>query len=237
MGISLALGAVAATLVPEMPTFRRAAFGLFALTFFTSLLLSDRGMYSELVFSWLGPDSEHFAPITLLSGLFSAPPNQLIGVLWAGIVQWWMGSEVEAQWGSLRYALRTVFCALLGLGSLYFLAPLLPAEFSGQTVSGPLCVQVASVVFFAKTLNTIQFRPLGAPPISGAWLGILLCALLIAWPLVGGLSGLVGSVAVCVTALVAFLGSLRWDQNPGSKSKKKSSANLRVVRTAEDMLN
>lgn len=220
-----------------MPTFRRAAFGLFALTFFISLLLSDRAIYSDLVFSFAGPDSEAFAPVTLLSGLFSVPPNQLIGVFWACIVQWWMGSEVEAQWGSFRYAFRTVLCAVLGLASLYGLAPLLPAEYAAQPVNGSLCIQVASVVFFAKTLSTIQFRPLGAPPISGAWLGILLTALLVAWPLVGGLSGLVGSVAVLVTALVAFLGSLRWDQNPSPGTKKKSSDHLRVVRTAEDMLN
>lgn len=220
-----------------MPSFRRAAFGLFALTFFSSLLLCDREIYTSMLFSWALPDSPGFAPWTALTALVSVPPEQLLGVLWACVVQWWMGSEVEAQWGSLRYFFRTIFCALLGLVSLYGIAPLLPLEYSSQAVSGSICVQVASVVFFAKTLSTIQFRPFGASPISGAWLGSLLCVMLVAWPMVGGLAGMAGSVAAGVTALAAFLGSLRWDQNPVRKSKKKSDSHLRVVRTAEDMLN
>lgn len=216
-----------------MPPFRRAAFALFCVIFFGSLLLSDRSFYSVLLLDW--SLQEPVAWWSPLSGLFFAPPEQLLTVAWALVLQWSIGSELESRIGSWRFLLVVLLSALGGELSAFGIGPLLPAEYSGVTVNGALCAQVATVVVFGVVAPKEEFRPFGISPMSGAWWAILLGVVLVVWPMVEGLGGVLGVISALVSALLAGVGA-RFLARPDNPRKKPKKSHLRVVRRAEDML-
>ena len=198
-------------------------------------------MYDELLFSWQihGDDGLDLRPWTWLTALLAAPPGQLLAVAWAGIVQWFLAGEVERRWGPWRYLAIVVIAGLLGELSLFGIAPLLPESLRTLPVNGVLCVQVAAVVGFGVCFPQRKVRPLGLAPIAGQWLAILLAIALMTWPLVGGLGGIVGGIAVGVSASVAWLASWMMDRKMSGPrpDKVRKASHLRVVRSADDLLN
>lgn len=226
-----------------LPRFRRGAFALFALTFVVTMLLGDRPVADAFT---LEPGAvlggrEWWTP---LSTLFRYPEGLgLLGLMWTLIIQWVIGSRLEGFWGTTRYLVMVLVAGLLGYAAMLGLALAVPAA-STLSFAGAAPIDVAAALAFSIVFarETMQF---GSKEVSPILIGGIAGALALSFPMVVAMVAgtpaaqawptvIPGAVAGLVA--VAFVQPWRKRNNSGKVGRGKK-AHLRVVRTADDMLN
>ncbi len=229
-----------------LPRFRRGAFALFALTFVVSMLLGDRAVADALT---LEPEQvlagrEWWTP---LATLFRYPEGLgLLGLLWTLIIQWMIGSRLEGFWGAARYLIMVLVAGLLGYAAVLGLAVALPSvaslSFAG---AGPLDVAAAVAFMFVFARETMR---VGSAELSPVLIGGIAAALALGFPLIVALvAGLPaaqawpvvvpGAVAGLVATVFVRPWQKRGDSGKVAATKPRAQSHLRVVRSADDMLN
>ena len=230
-----------------LPAFRRGAFALFALCFLVTLLLGDRGQLAaslsleagELLAGrrWWTPAT---APLRYPEGL------ALLGLLWTLVVQWVIGSRLEGFWGTTRYLVMVAVAGVVGYAGTAALALALPAlrtvSLSGATPLDAAAV-LAFAVVFARERMRLGRRELPTLPLA-AGIGVLVLATPIVAALVDGASMAAASLTAIPSVLAMLVATLfvqPWRRRTSSgkvgASKPRRATHLRVVRSADDMLN
>lgn len=230
-----------------LPRFRRGAFVLFALTFIVTMLLGDRvALHGALA---VEPQAilagrEWWTPVT---ALFRYPEGPgMFGLLLTLVVQWVLGSRLDGFWGTTRYLIMVLVAGVVGYGGVVGLAAALP-ETGALVHCGPSPMDTAAIVAFAWVfanerlhLGSAEISPLLAAGIAGLLcVGFpLLVAVLAGTPLAQAWPALVPSI---VAALVATLFVQPWRKREKSgkvgRETRRDHPHLRVVRSADDMLN
>lgn len=230
-----------------LPSFRRGAFALFALTFVVTMLLGDRSQLSAAL--TVRPDEilagrSWWTPLT---ALFRYPEGLgLVGLLWTLAVQWVIGSRLDGFWGTARYLIMVLVAGLLGYGALIGLAAAVPAV-AALDYAGPSPIDTAAAVAFGwvfaserMELGSAELAPL---PVAGVAALVslafpLLVAVAAGTPIAGAWPALIPGVVAALVATV-FVQPWRARENSGKvgRTKPRGQSHLRVVRTPEDMLN
>jgi hypothetical protein len=230
-----------------LPRFRRGAFALFALTFFVTMLLGDRGSVSEAF--TLQPDEllagrHWWTPVT---ALFRYPEGLgLLGLVLTLAIQWGLGSRLEGFWGTTRYLLMVLVAGLVGYAGVIALGAVMPAA-ATLDYAGPSPIDTAAVVAFGWVFAR-QRMQLGSAEISPLLVVGIAAPLSVTFaPLMAAVAGtpitqtwpmLIPGV---LAAVVATLFVQPWQKRPNSgkvgRTEQRGQTHLRVVRTPEDMLN
>ena len=168
----------------SLPKFRRGPFWLFLVTLITTLLLADRvEIASKLLLNdGFGGSLFLWQPV---SSLFLFPDGQLGGLFLTLIVQWFLAGHVEHMWGTRRYVVFVLSCALAGTVSTALLGLAVPAV-SAVTIGGSTGIDLAALIAFAVVFARQPMQLFGALPIKGFSIGILAAFLAIAAPLIRG---------------------------------------------------
>jgi hypothetical protein len=191
---------------------------------------------------------------TPLTALLRAPEGLgMLGLLWTLIVQWVMGTRLEQFWGTTRYLIMVLVAGLVGHAAVIGLAAALP--FAGSLVysgTGPL--DTAAIVAFAwvfadehvelgsADIPTVRVAAVLAPITLGFPMLVAVVAgtpVGSAWPtLVPGIVAAgIATLPGIVAAGIATLFVQPWRKRPKSGKVGRAQPHLRVVRTADDMLN
>jgi membrane associated rhomboid family serine protease len=222
-----------------LPRFRAGAFWVFALSFVGSFLLGDASFGDALRFDPAGVTAlmTWWQPFT---APFVYPEWGLYGVGVTLIVQWVIGSRLEELWGMRRYlvfALVTGVVAYAGAAGV----SLAWAELASRPPTGLTPVDAAVLVAFAVAFRGQSVALPGASsPIPAGALSLILALPVVGSPVFGG--GGVGTlVPVGIAAVVAVLFVQPWRSSPKTgkvgRKKVKNKAGLRLVHSAEDLLN
>nr|WP_255216246.1 rhomboid family intramembrane serine protease [Pseudenhygromyxa sp. WMMC2535] len=210
------------------------------------MLLGDRGFAAALSLepASLLQGQRWWSPLT---ALFRYPEGLgLLGLLWTLIVQWWIGSRLEGFWGTTRYLVMVLVAGLVGYGGVAALALALPA-FASLTFSGATPMDAAAILAFAVVFARERMK-LGSREVAPGLVAGIAGLVVLAFPLVAALvSGATlaaawpVSIPPLLAALVAVLFVQPWRKRGSSgkveRSKVRGASHLRVVRTADDMLN
>lgn len=230
-----------------LPRFRRGAFALFALTFLVTLLLGDRSAVADvttLVPAEVLAGRGWWTPLT---ALFRYPEGLgMLGLLWTLIVQWVLGSRLDGFWGPTRYLIMVLIAGLVGYGGAVGLAALMP-ELGALAHGGPGPIDTAAIVAFGWVFAGERLQ-LGSAEISPTLVAGIAAPLTIGFPmLVAVVAGtpvgwawaalIPGALAAVVATL--FVQPWRKRENSGKvgRETRRDQPHLRVVRTADDMLN
>tara|TARA_R110000868_G_scaffold226115_11_gene478644 strand:+ start:5795 stop:6544 length:750 start_codon:yes stop_codon:yes gene_type:complete len=178
----------------------------------------------------------------LIFQLFTYPliEKQLLAVIFNGLLLWFLGSELEAQWGRKRY-IQFLLAATLTAGIVYvligltFLSHTSVSSFplSGlQGIGASLCVAYA-ILYPDRTFMFMMIFPMKAK-----WF----CALLVGMELYTGFFSPMGALAWGhLAAMAGGFGMLIWFTKAGAKKpkgvsnftfkmeKKKGKAHLSLV--------
>jgi len=224
----------------SLPRFHKGSFWLFVVVAATTALVSDRGeVASQLL---LGPgfsEGQVWQPLTALA-LF--PPEQVAGVLLTLVIQWFVGGQVEARWGTRRYLTVVLGCGLMGYLGTALIGLGVP-EVASHSAGGSTPIDLAALLAFGTVFARIHLRVLGLLPITGRGLAILGIVLALISPLARGAAWpqILPSAIAIVTAILWIRpfrggpGSRRpARRKPKSKAKK---SHLRVVGPDDKLLN
>lgn len=225
-----------------LPRFRRGAFALFALAFFVTMLLGDRAaLHLSLQPSEVLAGRQWWTPVSAM--LRYGEGLGMLGLLWTLLVQWGMGSRLEGFWGTGRYLIMVLIAGLVGYGGAVGLAFVLPAagelSYTGMAPLDTAAVVAFAWVFagerlqvFSTSLSPVLVAAIAAPVTLGFPLLVTLVAgtpIGAAWPTL---------VPSLLAAVVATLFVQPWRRREKSgKVGRENRPNLRVIRTADDMLN
>ena len=228
-----------------LPRFRRGAFALFALAFIVSMLLGDRPPVADALTLEPGrvlAGQEWWTPLTTL---FRYPEGLgLLGLVWTLLIQWLIGGRLEGFWGTTRYVVMAVVAGLLGYAATLGLALAVPTagslSFAG---AAPIDVAAAVAFMFVFAREKMSF---GSTEVSPLLIGGIASALAFGFPMiVAVVAGIPAAQAWptlipgTVAAAVATLFVQPWQKRgkSGKVASGKPGAHLRVVRSADDMLN
>jgi len=229
-----------------LPSFRRGAFGLFALAFVVTLLLGDRAFAAALE---LRPDQLLSGRLwwTPLSGLFREPEGLgMLALLWTLIVQWWLGSRLEGFWGTPRYLIMVMVSGLVGMLGAAALGLALPAM-REATLVGSAPLDFAAVVAFGFVFAKERLQ-VGSREISPVVVALVSGLVVLSFPLIVALAAGASIahawpslVPAGIAGVVALLFVQPWRRRPTSgkveRAKHRGQSHLRVVRSSDDMLN
>ena len=228
-----------------LPRFRRGAFAVFALAFVVTMLLGDRSIGDAL---GLQPESlltggRWWTPLT---ALFRQPEGLgMLGLLWTLLVQWILGSRLEGFWGTARYLLMILVAGLVAHGAVVGLALALPAVretvFAG---SAPLdAAAVAAFAFvFARERMHLGSRSVSPVAVAGVF-GLIVLVFPVLTAVVGGTPAAAAWPLLIPQALAAAVATVfvqPWRKRESSgkvERSRRDASHLRVVRSADDMLN
>jgi membrane associated rhomboid family serine protease len=229
-----------------LPSFRRGAFALFVVVFVMTILLGDRPFASAL----------ECRPAELLVGrlwwtpltaLFRQPEGLgMLGLLWTLVVQWWLGSRLEGFWGTARYLTLVLVSAVVGMAGAAALGLVLPSVREAMLVgTAPLdfAAVVAFGLVFANERLVVGKREISPVAVAGvAGLVVLSFPMIVA--LVGGTPFAAAWPTLlppAIAGMVAVVFVQPWRRRPTSgkveRAKHHGQPHLRVVRSADDMLN
>lgn len=224
-----------------LPRFRPAAFGLFAVIWFVSMLLGDQPWAIELALDPAGFARAEglWQPLTAL--LFQpVGRGALAGTL---LVLWICASPLEGFWGMRRYLVMVLVSGLVGYVGTGLLALVVPIIAASAPIFSALPLELATVVAFGFVFSDTPYRPFGMDrPIRGRWVGVGLGLLLVGMPFINGQSWY-PLVPASMSALVAVLFVTQPWRRPGKSGKidakkpRDRPSHLRLVHSAEDMLN
>ncbi len=224
-----------------LPRFRPAAFGLFALIWFVSMLLGDRPWATALA---LDPDGFARAQGLWqpLSAMFLQPVGR--GALLATLLVLWIcASPLEGFWGPRRYLVMVLVAGFVGYVGTGLLALGVPAIATAPPFGSALPVELATVVAFGFVFSDTPYRPFGMEkPIRGRLVALVLAALLVAMPFINGQlwTPLVPALISSLVAVLFVTQPWRRQGKSGKIDAKKPRdrpSHLRLVHSAEDMLN
>lgn len=217
---------------------------MFTLVFAVSLLLGDRPAASRLVLvpAAFARGEDWWTPLT---APFLFPDGHLPAIAFTLIVQWFLGSAVEAVWGTRRWLATIVGSAVLG----YLVAGLVPLAWaparSWPALAGATPLDLAATTAFGFALGDREHRLSGLlHPIRGRVIAGFTVLLVLALPFAraGGIDAwptiLPSVVAVLGTALAARPWRRRAKSGTiGGRKPRKNGPKLRVVERADDLLN
>lgn len=226
----------------SLPRFHKGSFWLFVVVAATTALVSDRGeIASQLL---LGPgfsEGQVWQPLTALA-LF--PPEQVAGVLLTLVVQWFVGGQVEARWGTRRYLTVVLGCGLIGYLGAALIGLGVPAV-AAHPIGGSTPIDLAALLAFGTVFARIHLRVLGLLPITGRGLAILGIVLALISPLARGAPWpqILPSALAILAAVIwirPFRGgppSSRKPARPFKPKPKAKKSHLRVVGPDGNLLN
>jgi len=235
-----------------LPRFRRGAFAVFVLAFAVSMLLGDRAGFAPAL--TVTPDlvlqgQRWWTPLTAL--LRSPEGIGMLGLVWTLGVQWVFGSRLEGFWGTSRYLVMLLVAGVVGYGGTVALGLVLPAV-REASLSGTAPLDAAALTAFMFVFGGESMTVFGREVAPRLMAGIGL-ALVLGLPLLSAVVGSQGVAGVApgsawpslvpslLAALVAALFVQPWRKSESSgkvdSSKQRGAPHLRVVRTADDMLN
>jgi membrane associated rhomboid family serine protease len=206
-----------------------------ATTITASLLLGDQPWAANWRLELSQPFVEQWW--TLLSAPFTVPEGRLLALLPHLLTQWWLGGRLEMFWGTKRFLFFVLAVAMLSTLGAGFLGPALSAA---GPLGGPTAIDGAillgfGVVFARETYELpLMSAPMGARPVAAMMSLVVFATASNAfadWPALLGLPG-----ALVVAA--AFLWQpWRRSHKTGKLSAAQRAPHLRVVRSADDLLN
>lgn len=194
-----------------LPKFQRGGFWLFVVAAAASALLADHPLARELTLN-----ARFVADLALwqpLSAIVLYPEGQLGGLIGTLLIQWFVGSHLEAIWGTRRYLGLVLGAAALGYLALALLGLVVPAALLFPT-GGTTPADLAAVVGFGVVFGRQPVQLFGALPISARGLAGLAAALMLLGPLLRGQWP--QAVPIAVAALGALLLASRWRSPPSS---------------------
>ncbi len=214
---------------------------MFVVVAATTALLSDRSDIAGQIL--LGPgfgDGQVWQPLTAMA-MF--PPEQVTGVLLTLVIQWFVGGQVEARWGTRRYLTMILTCGFVGYLGTALLGLVIP-DVAGHTVGGSTPIDLAALLAFGAVFARIHLRVLGLLPLTGRGLAILGVVLALVSPLARGAPWpqVLPSVLAIVAAVIwvrpfGGSGGKRRRNGKGKSTKNKKRSHLRVVGPDEKLLN
>lgn len=218
-----------------LPSVRPGVTIVVALSLTASLLLGDQPWTS----SWrLDPTTTLLSqPWVVLTAPLTLPEGRLLALLTHLLTQWWIGGRLEVFWGTKRYLAFALACACLAIVGAGFLGPALGAT---GLIGGPIALDAAVLLAFAVVFGRESYElpglgaPLGARPIA------VLLGLVVLMPA----SSAFRDWAMLLTLPGALLVASTFLWQPWHRSSKSGklgraskSSHLRVVRSADDLLN
>lgn len=217
------------SILAGLPRFQRGGLWLFLIVVATSALLSDHPLAPQLLLDLLFP--QELALWQPLTAVFLFPNGHLGGLLGTFLLQWFIGSHLEAKWGTARYLTFVLAPAMLGYLALALLSLAMPAAVA-MPIGGTAPADVAAVVGFGVVFGRLPVQLFGALPVSARAFAGFMTALLVAGPMFAGLY--THAIPPAVAAALALGLALRWRTPPSSgkvaarKGGRKPS-HLRVV--------
>lgn len=220
-----------------LPRFRPGSFWLFVAVAAASAFVSDLPLADHLV---LGPPfAASLALWQPLTAPLLFPEGQLTGLIGTALIQWFVGSPVEARLGTARYLGLVLGAAVLGYLVLGLLGLGVPAALS-QPHGGTTPVDLAAIAVFGVLFAREPVSIFGVLPVTARSFAAVAVALLLLGPLLrGGWPDIVpGAVAVAIALLLAR----RWQKPAGSgtvgpRRAKKRPRHLKIVDGREHYLN
>jgi membrane associated rhomboid family serine protease len=176
-------------------------------------------------------------PWVVLSAPFTLPEGRLATLLGHLLTQWWIGGRLESFWGTKRYIAFALACGALGVLGAGLLAPLLGAS---AIIGGPMALDCAVLLAFAVVFARERYdlpglqTPLGARPIAVLTSLLVLMPATAAfrdWPMLLSLPG------ALLVAAVFLWQPWRRSNKSGKLGRAGKASHLRVVRSADDLLN
>lgn len=200
------------------------------------------GMFSLV--QWLGLVPGATFPLRLHT-LVTYPwvETHLMSVLFNGLAIWFLGAELERQWGKRVY-LKFLFTCVFLAAILYLL--LTAVVLRGTWLGGGVLVGSAGFTFALTTAYAVlyperQFLMMFMFPIKAKWFCLILAGIEL---YLGLFSGNPASWGHLLSMGVAFLiiryqtlGPVRWwlkETSVGTGSRKKDSGHLRLVKPEDD---
>lgn len=218
-----------------LPSFRPGVSAVVAATVCASLLLGDQPWAAAWRLELGQPVIEQWW--TLLSAPWSIPEGRLVALLPHLLTQWWFGGRLEMFWGTKRLLFFVLVIATLSTLAAAFLAPVLSAvgPFGGPTAIDCAILLGFGVVFSRETYELpLMSAPMGARPLAAMMALVVLGAASNAFVNWSALLGLPGALIVAV----AFVWQpWRRSHKTGKLSAAQRAPHLRVVRSADDLLN
>jgi membrane associated rhomboid family serine protease len=223
----------------NLPRFRPASFWLLVVATATSGFVSDLPLADRLL---LGPSFvADPAPWQPLTAPFLFPDGQLAGLIGTALLQWFVGSRVEARLGPARYLGLVLGGAVLGYLALGLVGLAVPAALAVPH-GGTVPIDIAAVVAFGVLFARDPLALFGLLPITARSFAGVAVALLLLGPLLRG--GWPDIVPGLVAAGLALVVTRRWQKRPASgkvgprkASKSKRPRHLRIVDGREQYLN
>lgn len=223
----------------SLPKFRRGAFTIFLLAAITSAMLGDQPLAHQLV---LRPGDvldgrELWTPLT---ANFMFPNNELFGLVGTGFFQWFIGSQLEAFWGTKKYV-----TLVLGAGVAGYIAAVLVGALSstaaGIEVGGSVPMDLAAITAFGFVFANRHVRLLASLPLSVKGFSLLLVGLSLVIPLLRGspwpaMVPVAVAVAVAAAAVTQPWRRLR-DSGKLKGPAKAKKRHLKVVKPDPKLLN
>ncbi|MGH1342008.1 MAG: hypothetical protein ACRBN8_10680 [Nannocystales bacterium] len=223
----------------SLPKFGRGSFAIFLAAAVLSAMLGDQPVANQLALqpSAVLSGDELWSPLT---ANFMFPNNELIGLLSTGFAQWFIGSQLEAFWGTKKYV-----TLVLGAGVAGYVASVvvgaLSATAAGIEVGGSVPMDLAAITAFGFVFANRQLRLLASLPLSVKGFSALLVGLALVLPLFRGspwpvVVPLAVAVAVAAAAVTQPWRRLR-DSGKLRGSKKAKKRHLKVVGPDSKLLN
>ena len=223
----------------SLPKFGRGAFVILLLAAVSSAMLGDQPFAHQLVL--LPADVLHGRELwTPLTANFMFPNNELFGLLGTGFTQWFIGSQLEAFWGTKKYV-----TLVLGAGIAGYVAAVLVGALSstaaGTEVGGSVAMDLAAITAFGFVFANRQLRLLASLPLSVKGFSMLLVGLSLVIPLLRGspwpsVVPLLVAVAVAAAAVTQPWRRLRDSGKLEGRGKAKKR-HLKVVGPDSKLLN
>lgn len=194
-----------------LPRFRPGSFWLFVVAGAASAFVSDLPLARHLLLG--APFLADPAPWQPLTAPFLFPEGKLAGLIGTGLLQWFVGSPVEARLGTARYLGLVLGAAVVGYLALGLCGLLVPAALAaphGGTTPVDLAALAAFGVLFAREPVSV----FGVLPVTARGFAGVVIALLLLGPLLRG--GWPDIVPGLVAAGLALLVTRRWQKRPAS---------------------
>lgn len=220
-----------------LPRFRPGSFWLFVVAAATSAFVADLPVAGLLV---LGPPfADALALWQPLTAPFLFPEGQLAGLIGTALLQWFVGSAVEARLGIARYLAVVLGGAVLGYLVLGLVGLAVPAALAGPH-GGTTPVDLAALALFGLLFAREPVSILSLLPLTARSFAAVAGALLLLGPLLRG--GWPEIVPGLVAAGFALALGRRW-QKPRASGKVaprgggKRPRHLKIVNGREHYYN
>lgn len=221
---------MATSILSGLPRFQRGGFWLFVVALIASALLADQPIAADLT---LGrPFAERLALWQPLSAIALFPNGTLSGLIGTLLLQWFVGSHLEALWGTRRYLTFVLAPAAFGYLVLGLVGLGVPVALD-LPHGGTAPADLAAVIGFGVLFGRSQVQLFGALPIAARTFAAVLAGVLVAAPLLRG--NWPEAVPLAAAGALAWLLARRWRGSAVSgkvapRANKPRPRHLRVVK-------